>query len=235
MVGLFGLRDSRKAPARRSSPSSPPYRRKLLFEALEPRILLSADLNPAHEALLDAAVAPLMRVVEPQQPSYILSSQTDQPRQIVQVDSTIATYAEQIFFVDLDGANDVDYDGPVKVDDIDVRPFAAPGALAGQEAEVAAAMVAKLNAEFGRLGITFTDQAPAAGEYSTIHVGGDGSEFAQWGLYYGLAEKTDHGNQDKSDDAFVFSENISGAGMTAGQYGETLAMYAAHEAGHLLG
>ena len=35
----------------RSKSSTPPFARKMLFEALEPRLLLSADLNPVAAAL----------------------------------------------------------------------------------------------------------------------------------------------------------------------------------------
>src|SRR5262245_49278695 len=109
------VRDSRPRAV-----SLPPFRRKLLFEALEPRVLLSADLNPAHEALLDAAATPLVRTVEREVPSLSFAAQAEQQNAIVRVDPSLRSYHQQIVLLDLDGANDVDYQGPVDVSDIDV-------------------------------------------------------------------------------------------------------------------
>src|SRR5262245_5492595 len=80
----------------RATPKLPPFRRKLLFEALEPRVLLSADLNPAHEALLDAAATPLVRTVESEAPRISLTAESaqHQSRAIVFLDPTVATVQE---------------------------------------------------------------------------------------------------------------------------------------------
>src|SRR5262249_50203926 len=78
-------------------------------------------------------------------------------------------------------------------------------------------------------------QKPAAGtDYSTIYVGGKGEEFANHGFYYGISEKVDAGNRDHSDNALVFSDNIVTPAKSATEYGQILAGYVAHEAGHLL-
>src|SRR5262249_21824958 len=113
--------------------------------------------------------------------------------------------------------------------------FAAPGALAGQESAVLESLVATLNSSFPASGVEFTTVRPAGGDYSTIYIGGDGSAFAKWGRYYGLAEQVDVGNADRADDALVFSEAIPGAGKTAAEFGRELAEVVGHEAGHLLG
>src|SRR6185503_12882787 len=81
-----------------------------------------------------------------------------------------------------------------------------------------------LEAAFAGTGVVFTTEKPAEGEYSTIHIGGDSEAFG--GVLWGVAEKVDGGNQDHSDIAFVFSDNIP-AGALAGVI--------AHELGHLLG
>ena len=100
----------------------PPFRRKLLFEALEPRVLLSADLNPTHEALLDAAAIPLVRTVERDTPQVTYAANAainaeleQQSRAIIFVDPTVASFqriveqlpdaANTAVFV-LDGARD---------------------------------------------------------------------------------------------------------------------------------
>ncbi len=66
-------------------------------------------------------------------------------------------------------------------------------------------------------------------------IGGNGSAFALWGTFYGLSEKDDTGNQDQEDNAFVFSDIIPIEAASAADYAEELAVYIAHEAGHLLG
>src|SRR5205814_2526140 len=72
------------------------FRRKLLFEALEPRVLLSADLNPA---AADASIeAPLVQTVEPQQTpnmAAVLAGQSA-PRSIVFLDASLEQYRAQL-------------------------------------------------------------------------------------------------------------------------------------------
>ena len=71
--------------------------------------------------------------------------------------------------------------------------------------------------------------------YSTIYVGGDTGAFSEYGTFIGLSEQVDVGNQDLTDNAFVFANNIFTDGLNAEQVGESLASYVAHEAGHLIG
>ncbi|HEX6690863.1 MAG TPA: DUF4347 domain-containing protein, partial [Burkholderiales bacterium] len=116
MKGSQLARRSRDAGSR-PAPKLPPFRRKALFEALEPRILLSADLNPTHEALLDPAASPLVRTVERDTPriSFAAEVAQHQSRAIIFVDPTVASFqtivaqlpdaANAELFV-LDGARD---------------------------------------------------------------------------------------------------------------------------------
>ena len=80
------------------------------------------------------------------------------------------------------------YAGPITIEDIDVAAFRAPDSLQGQEDAIAAALVEGLNDAFAGTGVAFTTEAPEAGPFSTIHVGGDGEAFAEYGHLYGVAE-----------------------------------------------
>ena len=141
----------------------------------------------------------------------------------------------QIFYLSLDGASGVSYNGPVTVANLDIPAFTAPVSLAGQEGAILQALLARLQDAFTGTGVQFVTQQPATGPYSTVYVGGDDAAFGAWSRYYGLAEKTDLGNADPTDKAFVFSTTIPAAGVTAAQYGDLLAGFVAHEALHLLG
>ncbi|MFO0888288.1 MAG: hypothetical protein U0790_03975 [Isosphaeraceae bacterium] len=89
---------------------------------------------------------------------------------------------------------------------------------------------------FDRSGVSFTAVRPQSGTpYSSIFIGGDGSPFAPYGSFFGLAEDVDTGNVDHTDRAFVFSDNIGATAPTATSYASELAEIIAHEAGHLLG
>src|SRR5688572_5206049 len=93
---MKGMQLARRGRAIGSRPGAkpPPFRRKALFEALEPRLLLSADLNPTHEALLDAAATPLVRTVERDTPSisFAVEAAQRQSRAIIFVDPTVASF-----------------------------------------------------------------------------------------------------------------------------------------------
>ena len=141
----------------------------------------------------------------------------------------------QVVYLSLDGASDVDYHGPINVEDIDVPPFVARGHLAGQEADVLRALNEVLAEDSAGSNLIFTNQQPQAGEFSVVHIGGNADSFSQWGQFYGLAEQIDTGNQDHSDSAFVFTDQIASDGLTADAYGRLLAGVVLHEVGHLLG
>src|SRR5882672_5292151 len=61
----------------------------------------------------------------------------------------------QVVFLSFGGAEDVDYEGPVHIDDIDVAAFGAPAGLEGQRSEIVSSVVATLKEEFAGSGIVF--------------------------------------------------------------------------------
>ena len=161
------------------SRAAKPKRQDFALEAMEPRLLLSADLTY----------------------TTLHTAPTSNPAD-----------AAQVFFLETDGAPDVDYRGPIIVEDIDVTSFASTGELAGQQDDALLALTTVLNEfDFG-VSVIFTTERPEEGEYSTVYIGGTGSEFSQWGHYLGIAEGIDLGNSNRSDTAFVFSDSISASG-----------------------
>jgi len=154
--------------ARPRATQPPPFRRKILCEALEPRVLLSADLAAEQIAFLlvkdreqdapqinDVDAAPSAALIvdfggaaaaDLQDESWIV----DVP---ARTDGAVPPIQSQVVFLDLDGAQGVDYDGPVRIADVEVEAFEAPQALAGQEAQIVAAMLEALQSGFGGLGV----------------------------------------------------------------------------------
>src|SRR5262249_14648272 len=127
----------------------------------------------------------------------------------------------QLIYLDFDGAADLTYNDPITIVGISIPAFQSPSPLAGQERDIAVALAAALNLGFAGLGVTFTTQQPADGlPYSTIYIGGDSSAFSRTETYYGLSEKTDEGNQDPADNAFVFPRNIPGGASSATEYAQ---------------
>ena len=139
------------------------------------------------------------------------------------VDSN-ADYSEaQTIFIDFDGAENVSYNN----DALSIHIGGLSIADSGLSQEERSQILTELNNTFAGTGITFTLTVPVNEEYSTIYVGGNGSAFAGYGSFQGLAETIDVGNRIKNDEAFVFSDSISNTATIT----ETIA----HEAGHLLG
>ena len=84
--------------------------------------------------------------------------------------------------------------------------------------------------------VSFTAERPEPdATYSTLYLGGDGSEFLEYGTFWGISEKVDHGNADPTDSAFVFTDAIVSTATTAAGYAREIAGFVAHEVGHLLG
>jgi len=102
----------------------------------------------------------------------------------------------------------------------------------GKSASEQTAIINDLNNIYKDFLITFTNQKPPSGEYSTILVGGTTLSLPSWfGAKSGLlgrAEKIDYGNADRGDDALVLSGHI-------GSDNALLTQVIAHEAGHILG
>ena len=143
------------------------------------------------------------------------------------VDPRPDQFEGQVIYLNFDGAEDVTYNGPVVVEDIDVPAFEAPGNLAGQEQEIVGQILLQLADAFDGSGLVFTTEHPADGaEYSTIYIGGGNQAFSEYGSFQGLAETIDIGNQIKDDNAFVFSDCVPL---------DELADTTTHEIGHLLG
>ncbi len=124
--------------------------------------------------------------------------------------AVIADPAEQVIYLDFDGAEDVTYDGPLLIKHIDVPPFSAEAAgMGGEEDLIIDGIIARLESIFDETPVAFTTIEPApTAPYSTIHVGGDDSAFRDYGRFVFLAEKNDVGNLDPSDNAFVFSDHL---------------------------
>ena len=93
MLGLRAFTQGGHARAR-ARPQKPPFRRKLLFEALEPRLLLSADLNPVEQQ----AEAPLVQnfELETQVNMAAVLQQQPAPRHIVFLDRSLSEYQSQL-------------------------------------------------------------------------------------------------------------------------------------------
>ncbi|MBW1945920.1 MAG: LEPR-XLL domain-containing protein, partial [Deltaproteobacteria bacterium] len=153
------------------------------------------------------------------------------------VDPDISSWQGQIVYLDFDGAEDVTYNGPVVIENINVSEFSSEAAgLSGQEQENISQILTTLEQIFEGSGVQFTTSKPDSSmSYSTVFIGGDATEFREYGFFVGLAEKVDAGNQDSTDTAFVFSDvfarEISSSETLITRMVDTIA----HEVGHLLG
>ena len=225
LANFFSGKQARRAKRNRKKPSkAQPQRRTMIFEPLEPRVLLSADPRLIPVAVLDPVASIESPVVPDLTSPTVVETATAEPLATVAapatdlpplqlVDPDTGALAGQVFFLDLDGASGVTYDGPVRVEGIDVPSFQAPEPFVGEELNIIEAVIADLNRGFDDLGVTFTDVQPnSATEYSTVYVGGDDAAFSQYGSFYGLAEKADIGNQDHTGEAFVFSDLFQSIG-----------------------
>ncbi len=218
------------------------HKSKFALETLEQRILLSADpllaLLPQGEgeatsAEAVAASTDATRLLDGA-PSVTWASGLDDL--FAGLEALQATAPEtlqgQLFYLDVDGAADVTYQGPVTLENIQVEALELPPGEGGGIDQ----LVDELNARFEALGVRFSAEQPESEQaYSTIYIGGDGAEFNAYGLYRGIAEQVDHGNLDRSDNAFVFSQNLIQPGDSRAEALVTLERVIAHEAAHLLG
>ena len=125
-----------------------PRRKQLLFEPLEPRLLLSGD--PFHTAALATAGVDL---------TLRLGHQDGvETRQLLDTDAGESYFRGQVVYLDADGAQDVTYQGPVTVADIDVSAFQAPEHFTGQEQAILESLLDFLQRNFTDTGLTFTTQ-----------------------------------------------------------------------------
>jgi len=209
----------------------PPYRRKLHFEALEARLLLSADLTPVVAPFAARDSGDIQSIVE------ILSAAPQlELAGLYRVDSSPEPLQGQFVVLDFDGEQGVTYAGPVRIEGVEVSAFHALDSLAGQETAIQDSLLEQLNQRFAGSGIRFTDAPPDAGsEHSTVYIGADVTALADLGHFYGLAESVDVGNQDRSDIAFVQAGTLYRQGMAVADFTAALSEVIAHETGHLLG
>lgn len=129
----------------------------------------------------------------------------------------------QTVLLDFDGAGNVSYHNDALGININISSVTDSGLSEENKFQI----LTDLNNTFDGTGVSFTMTVPTSGEYSTIYVGGDGSEFSEYGSFLGLSETIDAGNQIKDDKAFVFSDNLSSVDAIT----ETIA----HETAHLIG
>jgi len=86
------------------------------------------------------------------------------------IDLDVSSFRGQVFYLDFDGENNVTYDGPVRIDGLDISPFSTPNYL-GDESTIISTVIRDLNGIFEDSGITFTDRKPVDGTaFSTIYV-----------------------------------------------------------------
>ncbi len=201
---------------------------RVRLEPLEPRLLLNADLG---------AAVPSLPTDNPAEPAFLV----DLPRAptlpgLQLVDTDLEHLRGQIIYLDVDGARDITYHGPAVVGPFDVPAFRAPRRFEGTEPMVFAQVRSGLRQIFAEAGVIFTLERPASDQpYSTVYLGGDGSAFAEYGSFEGLAEAVDVGNRNAGDEAFVFSQELGGSSPDLTTYLSRLIWVVAHEVGHLLG
>ncbi len=208
------------------------------LEALEPRLLLSADTSvtgaelPVNNAPETALIVDLQR-----EAVRVEAKHTAPALPGLEFQGTDPTSVRgQIVYLDFEGERNVTYDGPAAVGPFDVPAFAVPGPLGGSEEVIEAQVCGSLRRLFATIGVVFTLERPKGDQpYSTIYIGGDDSAFAGYGSFEGLAEAVDIGNRNARDEALVFSEGLDPDATDLASYISRLVYVIAHETGHLLG
>ncbi len=152
------------------------------------------------------------------------------------VDRDASKLTGQVFYLDFDGATNVDYNGPIHAT-LSVPSFGSSAIVSSADRSQSIAQIAfDLNGLFNRIGVSFVTALPAkVGAYSTIYVGGSDRVFASFGSFFGLAEDVDVGNVHHADSGLVFSESIAAAGYTGTAFVSEVKDVIGHEALHLLG
>ena len=155
---------------------------------------------------------------------------------LIPVDTTPEDIAGQIVFLDFDGAQNVVYNGPIIVGPFDVPAFSPEDtALPGQEEAVISDVLNGLEQIFFGTSVVFALEQPEDGvSYSTVYIGGGDWAFAAYSEFYGLAERVDRGNSNRTDQAYVFADKVI-TGKAAHVIDKVITTIIAHEVGHLLG
>ncbi len=196
--------------------------------------LLATASSDSNTAITEELVETL-NAANPPPADTALAGAPDLPY-LALVDPDLSKLAGQVIYLYPGGAEDLLYDGPIRIENLDISPFTVPTQLAGQETAILNDVRDSLNQQFAGAEVSFTTNQPASGPYSTVYLGGDGSEFWDYGIFYGLAEAVDIGNTDRTDRAFIFTDNLTGlTGYSAADYVDRLSGYVAHETGRLLG
>ena len=167
---------------RRRSPSS----RRLRFEPLEDRRLLSADVYPSLPGMT------LPDPIEGQSAGQIVYLDFDGATGVV-YDGPIVVEDVDVPVFSLPGES------------AGREEEAIAAVLAGLEATFADAGV-----------LFTTQPPSGGTGYSTVYVGGDGSGFQRRGRFLGLAEQIDVDNTSRTDSAFVFSDLVLAGRSRAG-------------------
>ena len=127
--------------------------------------------------------------------------------------------AEQYIYLDFDGEL-TRYNGEIlSVDNVEVKDSCLT-------AERIARITEALNNLYADQNVIFVTSRPENTEYSTIYIGKT-SAFDEYGSFAGLAETIDHGNENKSDNAFVMLDSTAS--------NEAIISTISHETAHLLG
>jgi len=153
------------------------------------------------------------------------------------VDPNLDNLRGQVIYLDFDGAKDVNYNGPIKVNGFDVAAFKNLDPAAGSTTSTISTILTKLDDIYARSGVKFTTVKPQLPNmaYSTVYIGGNDAPFVSYGSFLGLAEDVDVGNVHADDSALVFSENVALGTATQTSYAAAVADTITHEVGHLLG
>ena len=131
----------------------------------------------------------------------------------------ISQIAVQYVYLDFDGAL-TSYNGEIlTVDNVEIQD----SFLTEERIEN---ILSELNSKYSSQNVIFVSQRPKNIQYSTIYIGKTGA-FNEYGNFAGLAETIDHGNENKSDNAFVLLDS------TATDY--EIISTISHETDHLLG
>ena len=152
------------------------------------------------------------------------------------IDSGAAERPTQVVRLDLDGATDLTYRGPVTIADVDVPAFTAPGAFAGHEAAIVASMLAMLESLFADHDVVFTiDRVPDGVEHAVVYVGGTGAAFRAYGPCWPSPSRSIVATSTSPTCLRLHQQDPDPGSPVRASLGADLAVYVAHEVAHLLG
>ncbi|MCB1086499.1 MAG: hypothetical protein KDM63_05605, partial [Verrucomicrobiae bacterium] len=141
----------------------------------------------------------------------------------------------QVFFINFEGERDAQYDGPVKIDGIEIPAFEIPTDWGMAREAFIDRILSGVEEVYAGSGVDFEIQRPRDGPYATLQVGGTDEAFRAYGNFYGVSEEVDRGNVNPEGQGFIFSERIYQDGMSQESYENLLIATIAREAGRLMG